>query len=260
MIFRGLRLPPGAEVLCADGRGGTGNVTLVFRGEHPPRVLKIYRTRRSAVHEALGGLAHRFLEGKRGASPAARCETERLAIACWEREGFPVVPRLDLPPPPDLGAPCNWLAYVDAPTLQQVLRRPPPGADPAALVTQLGADCARRHRRALEKNEPLLVHERGLAGHVFVTAGALVWFDLENGFQPGYPLRRALARELAGLARSLRRDAPGQAADLLAALARGYGDRALLQELAQATDHGLPTSRRRERVDLLRQLLASCPP
>ena len=257
MILHGLRLPPGGEVLCADGRGGTGNITLVYRDGAAPRVLKIYRTRRSALSEALGGLSHRFIEGKRGASAAARCATERLAIAAWADAGCAVVGRLDLPPPAELSAPSNWLEYVAAPTLQAVLAgTASDAADPAELLRRLGADCAQRHRRALARQEPLLVHERALAGHVFVAGDRLVWFDLENGFRPDYPLPRALARELAGLARSLLRIAPAPATGdgWLRAFVAGYADRALLDELVKAGAAGLPLARQRARVALLQQL------
>ena len=257
MILRGLHLPPGGEVLCADGRGGTGNLTLVYREPAPPRVLKIYRTRRSALSEALGGLAHRVIEGKRGASAAARCRTERLAIAAWADAGCAVVGRLDLPPPAELAAPSNWLEYVPAPTLQAVLAgTAPAAAAPVDLLRRLGADCAQRHRIALARREPLLVHERALAGHVFVVGARLVWFDLENGFRPDYPLRRALARELAGLARSLLRLAPAPAVgdDWLRALVAGYADRSLLHELVHAGAAGLPLARQRARVALLQRL------
>jgi hypothetical protein len=260
MMFRGLRLPPGAEILCADGRGGTGNITLVFRGEDPPRVLKIYRIRRSRFREALGGFAHRFIEGKCGVSPAVRCETERLAIALWAREGFAVVPRLDLPPPAEVRAPCNWLAFVAAPTLQDVLADPAiPAAAKAEQVRRLAAECARRHRRALELNEPLLLHERGHVGHVFAEGDRLVFFDLENGFRAGYPPLRAIARELAGTARSILRADPAHAELLLAAFAAGYPDRDLLERAVREGQRGMPLARQRERAALLRRLLEANP-
>jgi hypothetical protein len=246
MTVAGLTLPPGADVLDASGRGGTGNVIVAYRHADPPRVLKIYRTRRSRLREALGDFAHRFLEGKRGATATARCATERLLIDAWTRAGFEVVRRLDLPPPPGLEHPSNWLALATGPTLRDVLQDAGvPVSRKQDLLRRLGRECARRHQVALETGNRRLLHERGHVAHVFVEGDRLVVFDLENAYRDDYPVARAAARELTGFARSLAslRDAvPAQRA-----LMQGYREGATLDRL-------LASGLRGPRADLLRRL------
>ncbi|MCW5551565.1 MAG: hypothetical protein KIS67_05285 [Verrucomicrobiae bacterium] len=233
------KLPAGAEILQAGGRGGTGNVLYYFPREQPPLVLKVYRPRRSRVREGLKHFSERVLEGKRGATAAIRCATEKLNLVLWEREGFEVIPHFARPLPAGIAMPALWLGYCEAPLLSEALtdaRRPMEAK--LALVEALGGSLSRRHRRAMELKEPLLVHEHGQIKHFFVVGDRLVAFDLEHGFKPGYPVIKAVARELAGIATSLARANQGAPDAFLRAFVAGYLNKSLLRQAAQEAIHG----------------------
>lgn len=232
--------PEGAEILQAGGRGGTGNVLYVFRNAQPPVVLKVYRTRRSRLNEFLKNFSERNLEGKRGATAAIRRATEKLSIELWSREGFDVVQRTERPMPAGITLPALWLAYYVEPVLWDVLsHRHGAVATKLPLVESLGRSLSRRHTRALGSSEPLLVHEHGHIKHFFVQGHRLIAFDLEHGFKPRYPVIKAVARELSGIAYSLVRADETAAEQFLGAFAAGYANKGLLkQAIAEATRGG----------------------
>jgi hypothetical protein len=232
-------MPEGAEILQAGGRGGTGNVLYLFRNVRPPAVLKVYRTRRSRFNEFLKNFSERVLEGKRGATAAIRQATEKLSIDLWSREGFDVVQRLERPLPAGFTLPALWLMYCTEQVLWDVLSdRHRAEATKLPLVESLGRSLSRRHTRALELNEPLLVHEHGHIKHFFVQGERLIGFDLEHGFKPGYPVINAVARELSGVAYSLARAGEAVAEQFLVAFAAGYGNKALLKQAIAEVAHG----------------------
>jgi len=232
--------PEGAEILQAGGRGGTGNILYLFRNEQPPAVLKVYRTRRSPLNEFLKDFSERNLEGKRGATAATRQATEKLSIDLWLREGFDVVPHVERPVPPEITLPASWLVYCSEPVLWDVLSDPQRAMKTKLpLVEALGGTLSRRHSRAVELNEPLLVHEHGHVKHFFAQGERLIAFDLEHGFKPGYSVIKAVARELSGIAYSLARADEAAAEQFLRALAAGYANKPLLkQAIAEATRGG----------------------
>lgn len=234
-----LEPPMGAEVLQAGGRGGTGNLLYYFPHEQPPLVLKVYRPRRSRLREGLKNFSERILEGKRGATAAIRCATEKLNLELWTREGFDVIPHFERPLPPGISRPALWLGYCEAPLLSEALmdhRRPMDTK--LALVESLGRALSCRHSRAMELNEPLLVHEHGQIKHFFVVGDRLVAFDLEHGFKPGYPVIKAVARELAGIATSLARANQAAPGGFLQAFVAGYSNKPLLKQAVHEAIHG----------------------
>jgi hypothetical protein len=232
--------PEGAEILQAGGRGGTGNVLYLFRNEKPPVVLKVYRTRRSRWNEFLKDFSERHLEGKRGATAAIRRATEKLATDLWSREGFDVVPRVEKSVPAGITPLALWLVYCAEPVLWDVLADRQRALEAKlSLIEALGRTLSRRHTRALELNEPLLVHEHGHIKHFFVRGERLIAFDLEHGFKPGYPVLKAVAREVTGIAYSLIRADKAAAEPFLRAFAAGYANKPLLkQAIAEVTRGG----------------------
>ena len=231
--------PEGAEILQAGGRGGTGNVLYLFRHTKPPLVLKVYRTRRSRLNEFLKNFSERNLEGKLGATAAIRHATEKRSIDLWSREGFDVVQRLERPLPAGLSLPALWLVYCPESVLWEVLRdRHLAVAMKLPLVGELGRSLSRRHTRAVELNEPLLVHEHGQVKHFFVQGDRLIAFDMEHGFKPGYPVVRAVARELSGIVYSLVRTDEAVAGQFLRALAAGYANKTLLRQAVNEVTRG----------------------
>lgn len=231
--------PPGAELLQAGGRGGTGNILYYFPREQPPLVLKVYRPRRSRLRECLKNFSERMLEGKRGANAAIRCATEKLNLDLWTREGFEVIPRLERRLPSGITPPALWFRYCDAPLLSEVLADPRrPMSAKLAWVELLGRSLSRRHSRAVALKEPLLVHEHGQIKHFFLQDDHLVAFDLEHGFKPGYPVIKAVARELAGIATSLARADAAAAEAFLRAFVAGYENKSLLRDAVHEATRG----------------------
>jgi hypothetical protein len=231
--------PAGAEVLQAGGRGGTGNVLYFFPREQPPLVLKVYRPRRSRWNEFWKDISERVFEGKRGATAAIRCATERLILDLWAREGFDVIRRVERPLPGGGRMPALWLAYCQAPVLSELLANPDgPLEGKLRWVELLGQSLSRRHSRAAELHEPLLVHEHGQIKHFFAQGTRLVAFDMEHGYRPGYPVVRAVARELAGIACSLARADDRAGDQYLRVFAASYENRSLAKEAVREAIRG----------------------
>lgn len=228
-----LVLPPGASVLDASGRGGTGNVTLFFGAVQPPLVLKLYRTRRSLCRELLHDFSDRFQEGKRGARALTRWATERAAIAAWNSAGFAVPRIVDRPLPDTVTPPATWLEWIDGVLLSERLRDAS-----VAVATKLdwiaayAAETGRRHRHAIAAGETLLIHEHPGPQHVLVAGKRLVTFDLENAFAPRFPVLEAAAQEAAGFLYALDRLMGADADMFLTSYVRAYGQGSLLPRLA----------------------------
>jgi hypothetical protein len=235
-------VPAGFRLLEAPGRDPSrGNLLLLDPDQ--PRVLKLYRRRRKATTELGGAVSHRLFEGKRGTSPAARCETERLSLDLWHRQGVPVVRRLDEEPPTWASAhPSLWLEYAPGRRLFDLLVMDPevPLERKVELVRALAPIDRQRHRRALELEQVLLFHEHPTTKHVLVHGERLLWFDLEGGYQEGFPLDLALAHDVGGVVRSLwRPNVPTCFEDPLPrAYVEAYDDPDLLRQAARGNRGG----------------------
>lgn len=212
-----------------------GNERHLDESTGTPRLLKIYRRRHSRVRESLAQLSHFAFEGKRGVSPEQRRETELQALTIWNREGFAVPRVLDAPLPP--GEVSLWLEYIRGFRLYDVTHDPlVPQSRKEELSRQLGREHGQRHARALELNEPLLLHEHATTKHVLVSGERLVTIDLEGGYAPGYSVINAIGRELAGFLRSLWPYDLDRCFDspLTTLYIEGYGDRKLLERAGKA--------------------------
>ena len=248
MTTPSMALPEGAEILEASGKGGTGNVLYRVPDGGELFVLKVYRYRRSRTREVMRTLSHLLIEGKRGAGPKARCQTERESLELWAREGFRVVKPLNRALPSGLVHPATWLPYRPSPILSDVIRdNTVELTRKTKLIKTLGRDMSARHHRAGERNEPLLIHEHGNINHFFVEDDHLIAFDLENGFRKGYPILEAIAQEIAGVARSIVRADPAHADDLLKAWIDGCTHRDLLREATRHAVHGKGPARKIKR-------------
>lgn len=214
---------------------------LLFSG---PRVLKVYRSRRAPTREFLGRFSHRVFEGKRDPSPEGRWETERFSLALWTQHGFRVPAILDRPPPAWIGdAPYLWLERVEGPRLYDLLRdESQREAEKEALVRRLAVEDRRRHRLALELNEPLLLHEHPTTKHKLVLAdGSLCTFDLEGGYLPNYSVLLAVGYEVAGILRSIWRSPTGPCFDepLTRLYIDAYDDVELLRSVCRSRSRSI---------------------
>lgn len=228
--------PPGAEIIQAGGRGGTGNYIFLFRNETPPLLLKIYRYRRSRLGEFLKHFSERCLEGKRGATANTRYAVEKLNLDLWAHEGFDVVQRVERPAPTAVTDPALWITYYEARNLGEMLADPNLGVESKLpLCEKLGTSLSQRHTRAIELQEPLLIHEHGNVKHFLVVGNRLIAFDLEHAYKPGFPMIEAITRELSGVAQSMARTDLAASDQFLSAFIVGYTNKRLLK---QAIQHG----------------------
>ena len=224
------RAPPNVRLISGPGRSQYERGNLLFRCSEPGGdvLLKIYRQRKSRWNDFWANVSERWFEGKRGVAPARRRATEAAGLAAWSAAGFDV-PRLVERERPDWAGdhPILAMEFVDGPTLHEALGdRARSPAERRRLVGQLARDYAHRHRCALERGDPLLVHEHAMARHVFVSEGRLVTFDFEHAYRPGFPLSVAIAFELSSTLRSLER----LGAEAFDAYVDGYAEPRILEE------------------------------
>jgi tRNA A-37 threonylcarbamoyl transferase component Bud32 len=241
--------PAGVEILEANGKGGTGNVTLLFRDTNPPLVLKIFRTRGSARRERMRTLSNFLLEGKRGAGARQRMRTETASLSVWAREGFAVPALVERARPALAGENSLWLSYMEGVPLSA--RMEDPSADWSQnleILRRYARETARRHRRAFALREPLLTHEHPAACHVMVVDGELYTFDFENGYRPGFSVEEAAASEVAGFLRTVARHARDRAPAAIRAYGEGYEERELLSQLLRHYIEGRSLYRRLKRA------------
>lgn len=195
--------PPDLTLLSGDPESPLGN--LVLRQEDPPRILKVYRRRRSKARDLLSLFSGALLERKRPIDAPSRQATEKACLELWTAEGYRVPRVLEGPEPDWVQAPHLWMEDTPGQRLLFALAEPDiPRARKEAWLHKVAQETLARQRRALELSEPLLIPEHPTLKHVLVHRDDdLVTIDLENAFRPGYPLLYAIAYELASLLRSI---------------------------------------------------------
>jgi tRNA A-37 threonylcarbamoyl transferase component Bud32 len=211
VIASGLALasqaPAHVRLVSGPGRSGYERGNLLFRSSEPggDALLKVYRRRKSAWNDFWADFWEVGFERKRGASARRRCETEAASLALWREAGFDVPRLLARERPRWIGAhPFLAMEFIQGRTLHECLLDPElPLEDRQAWVARLARESARRHRCALDRDEPLLVHEHAMSRHVLVARDRLVTFDFEHGYRSGYPVALALTHEIASAVRSL---------------------------------------------------------
>ena len=222
--------------LLAESRRGDGR-HLVIRARAAGRfhVFKLFGRKRSVLRESLRDFGQRVLVGKTGVLAARRAQIERKVLTLWRHEGFDV-PHLQegVALPAGVHQPVVVMEFVSERHLDQLLADPEVAvAEKERLLARLGREWARRHARAKELNEPLLIQVHASLDHVIHYAGhdsgrgeRLVTFDFEVAWTRRHPIARLAAWELAREHASLRRCAPhAQYAALRAALDHGYSGR-----------------------------------
>ena len=235
----------GMRVLAVSRPEGLGNILLLEGEGDDMKVLKLYRERRSRTKEIFSAFSHRVFERKRGATARARCETERLSLDTWERHGFDVFKRLDLPLPDRFAPPGVWFEYCSGQPLAALIRSPEMDLEKKlSLMHRLGEALSRRHRVAHDLADVLLVQDHATLDHVFVSGDRLITYDFEGGFLPGFPILEALAQEMAVCLRSLSKRSGEHFERLLRVLVEGYGDTTLLHDIAHWGVHNRSCYRR----------------
>ena len=219
-------------------RGG-GNWLLLYGEGESQGLLKVYRSRGSARRERFKRIGLSRLEGKRGVTPRERQQLERRNLELWRSHGFDVPALLDRPVPDAFAdEPALWLEYCPGPTLWDVVCDASLPFEARREALARGAsDLGRRQELALSMAERDLVMKHGSLKHVLVFGDRQVSIDLEGGYVPTLPMLDALADELAGFVRSLRKAVPEEELDAMGlAFPEGYGDPARLHTIA---GHGI---------------------
>lgn len=143
-------------------------------------VLKSYGLKRSAFNSLWRHLAHRTYAGKSSMFPKGRCETERRLLRMWAQHGFRVPGLIEVHGLQECPLPLLAIEHIDGPTMDAYFGDPEvPVARKQELVTQVAQAMGERHSKAIELNEPGLVHDRPGLNSILVEAEGPVFFDLE---------------------------------------------------------------------------------
>lgn len=224
------------------------------------------------ARELVKRTSFRLFERKRGVTARERCAVERECLTLWRRHGFDVPALLEGPRLPDVDpAAASWLEYCPGRLLSALLGDAAvPMEERCSLLERLAKEVGQRQALALESSELRLVPANASVKHVLVHGERLTCFDLESVYAPPTPILDALARELTGLLRSVRRSTAAESFEPLGlAFLRGYAPREQLRRVATQGLRGgglhrrvrrwADRSRRRDsgaKVDELRWLLA----
>ncbi|MDF1660768.1 MAG: phosphotransferase [Planctomycetota bacterium] len=209
-----------------------GNVIFKIQEGGETTIAKVYLPRKNLWREHWKRVSHRFFECKRGVTPTARCETEALALKLWSENGFRVPQVVESLEQFHIQfAPMLLMEFIEGETLHHFLTSPRPReAQKLDAVEALGALHGRRHKRALELKEPLLIQEHSTTKHILMNDSELITFDLEHGFANSYPVLSAMTEELSSTTRSLIRDLPNNP-EVLKRYVAGYAGTDLLRQI-----------------------------
>jgi hypothetical protein len=117
------------------------------------------------------------------------------------------------------------LEFVDGPLLSRRLVDPDTtSVRGQELIARYARELGHRHRLALDRREPGLVHEHGGVQHVLVAADRFVTIDLENAFLSRAAVAPLIHKELATALRSIARIVkPERFEELLPIFMEAYG-------------------------------------
>lgn len=224
----------GASVLELSDPSGHCNLTVRVGDGENAKVLKIFRRRRSALREVLGEACARILHRKRGVDVASRYRSELRSVEVWKSHGFDVLKRFDDPIPGGAGPYAIWYEYVPGRLFSEFLADEQiEWPEKAKLLKRHAATMSHRHGTAIERREPLLVHEFGRVKHVLLHNDRMIMFDFEQVFGPRFNIWEAMTDEVAALLRSLAKVMGQRFRDAVEAVAEGYVAKDRLIRLAR---------------------------
>ncbi len=214
------------------GSDGLGNLIYKVCEGNSEYLIKLYRPRWRGWQEFTEPLFARLVIGTTGRDTRSRHATERAALTLWAREGFDVPRIYDKPLPPNLDPPALWMEFCPGPLLADILcDETVSWEEKARQLTRLGKESGRRHQRAVELAEPLLIQKHGSIVHTLLYQDRMVTIDLEGSFQPGFDLTEALAQELSGYLRSIAKHSGENADQAFQAFIHGYPSHELLKKI-----------------------------
>lgn len=168
-------------------------------------VLKLYYGSRGWLRRLYKTFDNVVLCGQTSFMPKARLRTEQDAMRVWREAGIRVFDTY-----PDVlveGLPPGGYAlyeYVEGRHLIKLLPDPAvPLDERRAVYREFLTQWHRRHRLAVERREPRLIHENGDLKHVMRCGDELVWFDFEMCFRSRAHVEDLVAREILAYLKSL---------------------------------------------------------
>jgi hypothetical protein len=175
-----------------------------FRGGNA--VLKVYYGSRGPVETLLKTLDNVLLAGQTSFMPKARLRNEQTAMAIWKDAGirvFEIYRDVTVDGLPEGGY--ALYEYVPGVNFHKLLGNDRyPLEERLSLYREFLRQWYKRHRLAVDRSEPRLIHENGDLKHVMVHEGKLYWFDFEMCFRSGRHVEDLVARELMAYIKSLR--------------------------------------------------------
>ena len=168
-------------------------------------VLKLYYGSRSPFQRIYKTFSNVVIEGQTSFMPKARRKTELDAIRVWKNAGFRVFDIYDNVEVE--GLPKGGYAlyeYVEGRHFHKLLPdESVPLEERLTIYRKFLDQWHRRHRIAVDTNEPRLIHENGDLKHVIDYNGGLVWFDFEMCYRSRSHVEDLVAREILAYLKSL---------------------------------------------------------
>lgn len=167
-----------------------------FRGGFA--VLKLYYGSRGRIQRLYKTFDNVVINGQTSFMPKARLRTEQDAMRVWREAGirvFGIYEDVTVEGLPEGGY--ALYEYVEGRHFHKLLPdESVPIAERLTLYRTFLKQWSSRHRQAVEKREPRLIHENGDLKHVIDMNGELVWFDFEMCFRSRKHVEDLVAREI----------------------------------------------------------------
>jgi tRNA A-37 threonylcarbamoyl transferase component Bud32 len=117
----------------------------------------------------------------RGEHPQARCDYERTTLQLWATLSLPVPRVWDIDVPELRGAPYLITDYLGRLTLQEWLQdQAVPEAAKLSFLARIFTENHRRHRLAVERNEPRLIHADPNSSNILRAQEKFYFIDFER--------------------------------------------------------------------------------
>jgi hypothetical protein len=180
-------------------------------------VLKLYYGSRHPFQRLYKTFDNVVIAGQTSFMPKARLRTEQDAMRVWRKAGiriFTIYEDVEVEGLPKGGY--ALYEYVPGRHFHKMLPDESVPLDEKLTYYRMFLDqWYERHKLAVEKREPRLIHENGDLKHVMEYNGELVWFDFEMCYRSGKHIEDLVARELLNYLKSLGSFVHGELFDIL---------------------------------------------
>lgn len=194
-------------------------------------VLKVYWCSRGWFERISKTFDNIVIAGQTSFMPRARLRTEQDAMAIWREAGFRVFKIYENVRVEGIEEGGYALyEYVPGRHFHKLLPdESVPREERIRLYRKFLVEWHRRHRLAIDRREPRLIHENGDLKHVMDYNGELVWFDFEMCYRSRSHVEDLVAREILAYAKSIGDFMKGELFELfLNEMVEHYPDKDLL--------------------------------